>query len=84
MEFVRLPFGLVNACSACAQQMRIVLHRLENVTLYFDNIYVYSEAFESHLAALEQILIRLEQHGLTAKPSKCCFCFPTINYLGLS
>ena len=32
MEFVRLPFGLVKAYSACAQLMRIVLHGLENVT----------------------------------------------------
>ena len=82
MEFVRLPFCLVNACSACSQLMRIVLRGLENVTFYFDNIYVYGETFESHLAALEQVLVRLEQHGLTVKPSTCRFGFPTINYLG--
>ena len=60
IEFVRLPYGLVNACSACAQLMRIVLRGLENVTLYFDNSYVYGETFESQLAALKQVLIRLE------------------------
>ena len=42
---------------------------------------MYSEIFESNLAALEQVLVRLEQHGLTVKPSKCRICFPTINYL---
>ena len=41
MEFVRLPFGLVNAHSAFAQLMRIALHGLENVTFYFDNICVW-------------------------------------------
>ena len=44
MEFVRLPFGLVNACSASAQLMRIVLRGLKNVNFYFDNIYVYGKA----------------------------------------
>ena len=82
MSFVRLPFGILNACSDCTLLMRIVLSGLENVTFYFDNIYVYGETFESHLAALEQVLVRLEQHVLTVKPSKCHFVFPTINYLG--
>ena len=57
MEFVRLPFSLVNACSACAQLMRIVLRGLENVTFYFDNIYVYGKTFEAHSVALEQVLV---------------------------
>ena len=60
VEFVRLPFGLVNACSDCAQLMRIVLSGLENVTFYFDNIYVYGKTFEAHSVALEQVLARLE------------------------
>ena len=83
MEFVRLPFGLVNACSACAQLMKIVLRGLENVTFYFDNIYAYGKTFEDHSVALEQVLTRLELHGLTVRPSKCHFGFPTIN-LGLT
>ena len=43
---------------------------------------MFGETFESHLAELEQVSVRLEQHGLTVKPSKCRFGFPTINYLG--
>ena len=62
--------------------MRIVLRWLKNVTFYLDDIYMYDETFESHLAALEQVLVRLDQHGLTVKPSKCRFGFPTINDLG--
>ena len=58
MEFVRLPFGLVNEYSACAQLMRVVLRGLENVTFYFDNIYVYCKTFEAHSVALEQVLAR--------------------------
>ena len=71
-----------NACSACAQLMRIVLRGLENVTFYFDNIYVNGKTFEAHSVALEQVLVRLELHGLTVRTSKCRFGFITINYLG--
>ena len=62
--------------------MRIVLRGLENVTFYFYNIYVYAKTFEAHSVALEQVLIRLELHGLTVRPSKYRFGFLTINYLG--
>ena len=72
----------MNACSACAELMRIVLRGLENVTFYFDNIYVYGKTFEAHSVTLEQVLFRLELHVLTVRPSKCRFGFPTINYLG--
>ena len=82
MEFVRLPFGLVNACSAYAHLMRIVLEELENVTFYFDNIFVFGDTFDEHLNALSNVFIRLEKHGLTVKPSKCHFGFPIVNYLG--
>ena len=43
--------------------MRIVLRRLENVTFYFDNIYVYGKTFKAHSGALEQVRGRLELHG---------------------
>jgi hypothetical protein len=82
MEFVRLPFGLVNACSRYARLMRIVLQDLENVSFYFDNIYVYADTWERHVRALRNVFTRLRQHGLTARPSKCKFGFASINYLG--
>ena len=62
--------------------MRIVLRGLENITFNFNSIYVYGKTFEAHSVALEQVLVRLELHGLSVRPSKCCFGFPTINYLG--
>ena len=82
MEFNRLPFGAVNACSGYASMMRIVLRGLPNVAFYFDNIFVYSESWQTHLIALRNVFHRLREYGLTARPSKCRIGFPTINYLG--
>lgn len=42
MEFCRLPFGLATAHSAYIRLMRIVLADLPNVSLYFDNIFIYT------------------------------------------
>lgn len=82
MEFLRLPFGLVNACSRYAHLMRIVLHGLESVTFYFDNIFIYTNSWDEHLHALRNVFSRLRQHGLTARPSKCRIGFDTAEYLG--
>ena len=82
MEFCRLPFGLVTACSTYIRLMRIVLADLPNICFYFDNIFIYSSDWPSHLSALTSVLERLRHHGLTAKPSKCRFGFPSVQYLG--
>ena len=65
MEFVRLPFGSINASSAWAQLMKIVLRGLKNVTFYFDNIYVYGET----LVPLSCIRASVSQVG-----TKCTYC----------
>ena len=82
MEFTRMPFGLVTAPASYIRRMRVVLAGLSSVVFYFDNVYVYSETFESHLLSLELVFKRLKLHGLTARPSKCRFGFPTMKYLG--
>ncbi|XP_050703984.1 uncharacterized protein LOC126989430 isoform X2 [Eriocheir sinensis] len=82
MEFCRLPFGLVTACATYIRLMRLVLAGLEGVTFYFDNIFIFGSTWGKHLDALNSVLIRLRQHGLTARPSKCRFGFGSIEYLG--
>ena len=82
MEFCRLPFGLVTACASYIRLMRIVLHGLENVSFYFDNILVFSTTWDQHLGSLTAVLNRLREHGLTVKLSKCKFGFKSLNYLG--
>lgn len=82
MEFCRLPFGLVTACSTYIRLMRTVLADLPNISFYFDNIFIYASDSPSHVTALTSVLERLRHHGLTARPSKCRFGFPFIQYLG--
>ena len=87
MEYKQLPFGLVTACATYVRLMRKVLADMNplyanNVSVYFDNIYVATTDFETHLKVLEELFCCLEAHNLTAKPSKCFFAFKKVNYLG--
>lgn len=82
MEYNRMPFGLVTACSSYIRLMRKVLSNIDGVSVYFDNIFLISEDWNSHLQLLRTVLGRLLEHGLTARPSKCNFGFSEVNYLG--
>ena len=52
------------------------------VSFFFDNIFVFSSDWPSHIPALKSVLERIHQHGLTLKTSKCYFGVQEINYLG--
>ena len=82
-----MPFGLVIACATYERLMRKLLADMNppytnNVSVYFDNIYVATTNFETHLKVLEELFCCLKAHNLTAKPSKCFFAFKKVNYLG--
>ena len=82
MEFVRMPFGLVTACSTYMKLMRKVFGDLPNVSFYFDNILIFSDTWAHHLQILCQVFTRLKYYGLTVKPSKCTFGYESVEYLG--
>ncbi|XP_063587863.1 uncharacterized protein LOC134765248 [Penaeus indicus] len=68
MQFTRLPFGLKTACATFVRLMRRVLHGLNNIDCYFDNIVVHSNSWSDHLLDLERLFERLRKYGLTAGP----------------
>ncbi|XP_077137938.1 uncharacterized protein LOC143804086 [Ranitomeya variabilis] len=49
--------------------------------IYFDNI-AYTPTFKEHLRRLEQVLSRLQSHGLKVRPQKCHLFCKQIDYLG--
>jgi hypothetical protein len=54
------------------------------VMVYLDDISVYSESEEEHVHHLRTTLMRLREHNLFAKLSKCQFCQPNVELLGMS
>ena len=87
MEYCRMPFGLVTACASYIRLMRKIFCDLtpeenEHISIYFDNIFIATPDWKTHVELLEAVFSRLRKHGITARPSKCHYGYPTVNYLG--
>ncbi|KAI9552561.1 Retrovirus-related Pol polyprotein from transposon 412 [Daphnia sinensis] len=83
-EFVRMPFGL---CNAPATFQRLMNHILRDVAgqkalVYLDDVIIFSDSFESHLADIREVFSLIKNAGLKLKLKKCQFMKQTVNYLG--
>lgn len=81
-QFRKMPFGLINAPATFSRLMRSLLHDIEYVDNYIDDILIHTPSFEEHLQTLNTCLRHLRAAGLTARPSKCMVCFEKLEFLG--
>ena len=81
-QFTKMPFGLVTAPATFCRLMREVLHNLANVENFIDDILVYTETFEQHVQVLYEVLMRLREANLTARPTKCSVGYRKLECLG--
>ena len=87
-EFRVMPCGLTNAPSVFQRLMQKVLTGLnpENgpdfVSVYIDDILVFSSSLEEHIHHLQLVLERIITANLKLKPSKCRFVREEVEYLG--
>ena len=87
-EFRVMPFGLTNAPGVFQRLMQQVLMGLnpedgpDFVSVYIDDVLVFSKTLEEHLHHLELVLKRVIEVGLKLKPVKCQFFRQEVEYLG--
>lgn len=82
-EFNRMPFGLANAPSNFMRMINLVLGNAKDIaSAYMDDIIIPSKTIEEGLQKLRDVLLMLQNAGLTLKLSKCCFFSRTVDYLG--
>lgn len=83
-EFNVMPFGLLNSPKTMVRLMDQVLGpSLEPfVFSYLDDIIIATSDFDTHLAVLQTVYIRLKDAGLTINLSKCEFCRSSLTFLG--
>jgi len=82
-KFKRLPFGVASAPAMFQKVMDSILQGIPGVRCYIDDIIVTGATEGEHLNNLEQVLQRLQNHGVRVKLSKCRFMKNTVEYLGL-
>ena len=84
-EFKVMPFGLSAVFQRLMQQVLMGLNPPQGpyfVSVYIDDVLVFSKTFKEHLQHLRQVIDRLEKAGLKLKPSKCHFARKEVEYLG--
>ena len=87
-EFHVMPFGLTNAPAVfqrLMQQVIGVLNPLEGpsfVSVYIDDLLVYSKTLEEHLQHLSRVMNRLREVNLKLQPAKCHFFRQSVEFLG--
>lgn len=49
---------------------------------YIDDVAIFSDTWEDHLKHVDIVLSKIENAGLTIKPSKCKIAYNEVTYLG--
>ena len=87
-HFKVMPFGLTNAPAVfqrLIQQVVICLNPDDGpdfVSVYLDDILVFSESLSDHLRHLQRVIMRMMDVGLKLKPAKCHFSRSELEHLG--
>ncbi|XP_042143930.1 uncharacterized protein K02A2.6-like, partial [Ixodes scapularis] len=70
-RFKRLPYGVACAPALFQAVMDQVLHGLPGTACYLDDVVIAGETRKQCHDRLEQVLIRLSQHGIKVNAEKC-------------
>ncbi|KAL0892669.1 hypothetical protein ABMA27_014390 [Loxostege sticticalis] len=83
-EYLRMPFGLVNAPSVFQRTINKILAEAKTkfAIVYMDDILIPAHNFAEGMESLREVLELLRRGGLTLKLSKCNFFFNHLDFLG--
>ena len=76
-----MPFGMINSTATLKRAMKKLLHGLDNVEFYWDDILVHTCTWKEHIKALQELFRRLLPAGMTIRPTKCLFGVNTVDFL---
>ena len=82
-QYTVIPFGLCNAPATFQRTMNSLFHEFHQFCeVYIDDIVIFSKTVAEHASDLRLVRARLEREKFHAKPSKCLFAVPCIDFCG--
>ena len=83
-EWVRIPFGLMNAPAGFQRHMEETFedYRDDFALPYLDDVIVYSKTFDEHVHHIQLVFQRIKKKGLKLNPAKCDIFRNEVKYLG--
>ena len=71
-----------NSGATLVRGMRKLLHGLDHVESYIDDLIVYTKDWDTNLQMLDELLRRLQQARLAVRSTKCLFGSKSVEFLG--
>ena len=81
-QYLVAPFGMRNCPATFQRAMNTLVQGLEGVSVYIDDVLLFSDSWEQHTRQLAELLRRLREARLTVKLAKSRFGVATVLYLG--
>ena len=81
-EWCCMPMGLKNSPAQFQRYMASVFRDLPFVSIYIDDVVIWSRTVEEHLQHLRIVMQRLQREQLYVKGSKVHLCKTAVNFLG--
>ena len=86
-QFIRMPFGLVNAGATCQRTMDKVIKEVrdegfKDIDAYMDNIIVFTANAQDHIDTLRCLFSKLAKFNLSLREDKCEFMVDELEFLG--
>jgi hypothetical protein len=80
----KMPYGYCNAPSIFQRAMNETIDEslLFCALVYVDDVLIFSNTFDEHVADVKKVLEELQERGWELKLSKCCFGYQEIDILG--
>jgi hypothetical protein len=81
-RYNRLPMGVKQSPDIAQAAIQQLLSKLEETDVYIDDVGIFSNDWQSHLASLRNVLSILQDNGFTCNPLKSEFCVQETDWLG--
>ena len=77
-----MAFGVKNAPATFQRMINSVIQGIDGCAAYIDDVILFSDTWEGHIAIMRKLFERLSKEVLTVNLAKSEFCHATVEYLG--